>query len=132
MNRETVLASLKGIIGAFCATEAFLRELLDLIAEKGIEASFFSLLVARLRLLAVEGVKAVRHKEFELIGNGIYSMHLARKGYNIRILYGFLPNGEPALLLAFYERGGKRKTDYTPYLRPAAERLQVKIEEFEQ
>ena len=72
---------------------------------------------------------AFRHKEFENIGGGLYSMHLAGKGFNLRILYAFLANQSPVLLLAFHERAGKRKTDYSGYIPQAAERLRQKKEE---
>jgi len=35
----------------------------------------------------------------------------------------FLPNGDPALLLAFYEREGKKITDYSTYIGSAKSRL---------
>lgn len=105
-------------------------ELLALIAESGVEEAVFRLILLRLHMLQALGVEATRHKEFEPIKSGLYSMHLAGKGFNIRILYSFLPNRKPVLLLAFYEREGKRKTDYTPYIDPALSRLQRFKEEF--
>ncbi len=57
-------------------------------------------------------------------------MHLTGKGFNLRILYAFLANQSPVLLLAFHERAGKRKTDYSGYIPQAAERLRQKKEEF--
>lgn len=129
MNRESVLQTLIQILGGFCIDDTLLRELWDLVAGTGVERQFFSLLVARLHMLSAAGLQATQYREFEPLGGGLFSMHLARKEFNIRILYGFLHDKEPVLLLAFYERGGKRKTDYTPYIEPAAARLVAKKEE---
>ena len=81
-------------------------------------------------MLALLGVNSKDLDGFEHIGQGIYSMRLHAKGYNIRILYGFLSDEKPVLLLAFYERAGKRKTDYTPYLDPARKRLEEEEKRF--
>lgn len=131
MNKDTVLNYLRNYFSSVAVSDALLPELLDLIAEKGVEAAVFRILVQRLQLLLSLGVMATNHKEFETIKkSGLYSMHLAGKGFNIRILYSFLPNRKPVLLLAFYEREGKRKTDYTPYIEPALSRLQQFKEDF--
>jgi hypothetical protein len=129
MNKDDVLTYLCRLLGSICYVEDMLQELLKLIAGSGSEVSVFALLIKQLHILAEEGTQAVQFKEFENIGNGIYSMHLTGKGFNIRILYGFLPNREP-VLLAFHERAGKKKTDYTGYLAPAKTRLESKKEEY--
>ena len=43
-----------------------------------------------------------------------YSLHLKRKQFNIRFLIAFEDN-IPLFLCAFFERSGKRQTDYTTY-----------------
>lgn len=45
----------------------------------------------------------------------IYSIHMSSKSYNMRFLIKFDENITPYLLCAFYERSGKRRTDYTTY-----------------
>nr|DAY52827.1 MAG TPA: protein of unknown function DUF891 [Caudoviricetes sp.] len=130
MNKDEVLSYLQDYFASIDASEELLPELLALIAESGVEDAVFRLILLRLRILLALGVSATQHKEFEPIKSGLYSMHLAGKGFNIRILYSFLPNRKPVLLLAFYEREGKRKTDYTPYIDPALSRLQRFKEEF--
>lgn len=124
MNKDEVLLYLRNYFASIDVSDELIPELLSLIAETGVEASVFRILLQRLQLLLSLGVTATRHKEFEPIKNGLYSMHLAGKNFNIRILYSFLSNRNPVLLLAFYEREGKRKTDYTPYIAPALARLQ--------
>jgi hypothetical protein len=56
-------------------------------------------------------------------------MRLSGSEFNIRILYGFLPSGKPVLLLAFYERSGKRASDYTNNIFAAKKRLTEILEE---
>lgn len=130
MNKESVLQLLLCHLGEFRYHSGLLSELLELLANTGIEKYFFKQFIKRLSILARFGINAVVHEEFENIGQGIYSMHLSAKGYNIRVLYGFLPNSMPVLLLAFYERSGKRKTDYSLHLSPAKNRLQEEGERF--
>lgn len=131
MDKDSVLNFLVSFLGDLCRSPQLLSEILDLIAETGCEKEFFKTLVLRLRTLAMLGARATQAKEFEPIGNGLFSMHLTGQNYNIRILYSFLPNREPALLLAFYERAGKRKTDYSPYIEPAKARFQELKKEME-
>ena len=50
-------------------------------------------------------------------------MHLDGRGGDLRILYSWLPEHRPVLLTALFERGGKRTSDYTPYIPAAKERL---------
>lgn len=130
MNKECVIDWLLSHLGTFGYNDRFLTELGNLIAASGIEKRFFSLMVARLKQLSCLGINAANLEEFENIGGALYSMHISGKGFNIRILYSFLPNREPVLLLAFHERAGKNKTDYTPYLEPAKQRLQAMKEAF--
>lgn len=123
MNREQFLKWLTEIIAQFVYSDSLLSELSEILKETGVEHKFVKTLLLRLHVLGQEGAYAVSSKEFEPIGEGLFSMHLPGKGYNIRILYGFLENQQPALLYAFYERAGKRKTDYTTHIPVAKERL---------
>lgn len=131
MNREFVFEQLKNILKGILFHDAFLSELLNLVAGSGFEKTVFRLLIARLQLLNTYGIMVTSVKEFENIGNGLFSMHLAGRGFNLRILFSFLPNSQPVLLLAFHEREGKRKTDYSTYLEPALSRLDAKKEDYE-
>lgn len=45
-----------------------------------------------------------------------------------RILYAFAPDQSPVLLTAFFERGGKRKTSYEPYIPVAQRRMKEEME----
>lgn len=97
MKREEVLSWLCSILGELLYTREFYQELVELIAETGIEGKFFTTFVRQLRMLTLLGAQAVQSKEFESIGNGLFSMHLTGNGYNIRVLYSFLQNQQPIL-----------------------------------
>lgn len=134
MNRDSVLEFLLKVLGPIAIAPQLIKEILDLISGTGIEAKFFAVLIARLDTLKSNGASAVKYKEFEPVknGSGLFSMHVTGKGFNIRVLYSFLPSRQPALLLAFYEREGKKKTDYSGYIAPANSRMELLRKEFEQ
>lgn len=131
MNTELILKLLNRLLGSIRFFDGFVAEFCRLIAGAGVEERVIALLTTRLRQLGQLGLQATRLEEFEPIEGGVYSMHLSGRNFNLRILYGFLPNREPVLLLPFYERGGKRKTDYTQHLGTAKARLAVVKEAFE-
>ena len=128
MKREDVLKMLEALLVSFHVHPALIPELLSLLSESGIENNFFNILLARLKFLNQHGILATRHKEFEPIENGIFSMHVTGAGFNIRILYAFAPDKSPVLLLAFHERAGKRKTDYTIPKKEAVKRMKEEME----
>lgn len=131
MNTDSVLQYLYIYLNGYRYHKNILGEIKDIITASGKETAIFRLLVVRLKQLSTMGIDATKLKEFENLGQGLYSMHISSNGYNIRILYSFLPNKMPCLLLAFYEREGKRKTDYTHYLEPAKNRLKSMKEDFD-
>jgi hypothetical protein len=131
MNAKTVTEFLKKYLAGILYHSLFFSEFVDLISGKGIELSVFKLLTSRLISLRTLGVMVTNIKEFELIEKGLYSMHLKGSGFNIRVLFSFLPNGQPVLLLPFFERGGKKKTDYSTYLKPAHSRLLEMEEDYD-
>lgn len=53
---------------------------------------------------------------------GLYSMRIRTSAKNIRIIYSIQRDGT-ILLCGFYERAGKRKTDYTTPIKTAQSRL---------
>jgi hypothetical protein len=131
MNRSKILQLILGALSHLDIHPKLIEELVNIIVGSGYETRFFKLLITRLEYLSRHCVDAVKHEEFENIGKGLYSMHLSKQGFNIRILYSFLPNGAPSLLACFHERAGKRKTDYTTHIDPALMRLNERKEVFE-
>lgn len=132
MRRENIINYLLSYLSSFSYHYRFFDEIIDLIAGSGQELAFFKLFVARLKVLSDIGRESLQLKEFELLkGCDLYSMHLSSANFNYRVLYSFLPNGQPVLLLAFFKRSGKKKTDYTPYIEPALSRFAEMKEEYE-
>lgn len=109
MNKDEALHWLEDYLSQIRCHSALISELSDLIKLSGQEEQLFKQLTTKRRQLSVKGVYASKLDGFENIGGGLFSMRLCAKGYNIRILYFFLSNVQPVLLLAFYERGGKKK-----------------------
>lgn len=131
MNQSEILRLLLNTLSQFDVHQRLITELTEIIVGSGYEARFFKLFISRLKLLSQYGVDAVKFEEFELIGGGVFSMHLAKKGFNIRILYSFFPNGRPSLLTCFHERAGKFKTNYSTYIQPATNRFKERLEVYE-
>lgn len=102
----------------------FLKELSSLLKKelKGNEKKFFQKFVTQLdnivnfkrQVYTVDGNEILKAGNDEH-GNPfeLYSIHISSNNYNIRFIISFTESSSPVFLTAFYERGGKRKTDYT-------------------
>jgi hypothetical protein len=126
MNKDGVLVQLAEYLGAFRCHANLFGEIAGIVAKSGYERNFFALLVVQLHILTAQGKNSIRFAGFECLKHSdgeLYSMHLDGRDFNLRILYSFLPDHTPVLLTAFFERGGKRTSDYTPYIPVAKERL---------
>ena len=126
MNRDSILSYLEEYLGTFRCHANLFGDIVDIIARSGYERSFFALLIVQLRILAAQGQNAIQVPGFERLKHAegeLYSMHLDGRDFNLRILYSFLPDHTPVLLTTFFERAGKRTSDYTPYIPAAKERL---------
>ena len=130
MNKDTVLALLASYLSNYLYDPLLIQELAKILSKTGYEQKFYTLLTARLSQLSYLGIQAVNLEEFENLGGGLFSMHFSRKWFNIRILYGFLPNQRPVLLLAFSEKAGKKITDYSGKIEPAQARFSSIQEEY--
>ena len=128
MNKKDVLRYLVLYLGDSLYCAEILTELFDILQGSGVEAAFFKQLVKLLRILADRGGNATEMPGFEPLDSGIYSMRFEGRDYNIRILYAFMPDRRPVLLHAFYERAGKKATDYTGKISLALTRLRTKKE----
>lgn len=135
MNRDDILSYLAAALGSFVVHPNLVTELAGILSRSGFEKKFFTLLLARLKYLSEHGPSSVLYPEaFESLSNkaeGVYSMRLNGNGFNIRILYAFLPDGSPALLLGFAERSGKRVSSYKPHIPVAQDRLKSIMEEYD-
>lgn len=103
----------------------FLKDIKNLLKKelKGSEAKFFQQMVTQLDNIKQSGKNVHKIDGNEILSgvgndaNGqpwdLYSIHLSSDKYNIRFIVKFNEQSTPCLLYAFYERTGKRKTDYT-------------------
>lgn len=122
---EEQLQELSEHLSGFFVHEGLIPEIMSIIRKSGQGKNFFKIFYRRLDFLKSHGKTAQEyHEEFERINAEIYSMHIASKFFNVRILYSFLDDGT-ILLRAFEEAGGKRSTDYTHQIPLAEDRLQI-------
>lgn len=127
MDKSELLRQLCETLSAFRVYGTFSDELKQLIKHTGSDQRFLAKFLERLKFLKEHGVNAiVRHNEFERLNNDIYSFHITGKNYNIRILYTFLEDNT-VLLLPFFERSGKRATNYFKKI-PEAENRKEQLE----
>lgn len=103
----------------------FLKDIKDLLKKdlKGSESEFFQQMVTQLdnikqsgkNVHMIDGNEILRGVGNDAEGHpwNLYSIHLSSDKYNIRFIVKFDERSLPYLLHAFYERTGKRKTDYT-------------------
>lgn len=97
----------------------FINEIKELLSKNlaGQEKKFFNLMIKQLgfvqtmgkRVHEVNGNERLSNINFEI---DLYSLHLNNNVFNIRFLIAFLPNDNPIFLAAFYERAGKKRTNY--------------------
>lgn len=123
MNKQQVEDFLRYYLAGVPVHPRIFDELLNILSQTGVEKQFFRLLQKHLDMLSQMGIQATTLNGFEPIEKSIYSMKFKFSGFNIRILYAFQGDEEPVLLLAFFEKTGKRQTDYSGYIKPACDRL---------
>ena len=109
----------------------FIEDLLDLLSSSGVEKRLFSKLTDYIKKLCTYGEAAIggRGDPMEHLSGyaNLNAMRFLFDGSNIRILFAFL-DGKIYLLCAFYERKGKRNTEYSSYIPIALQRLDELLE----
>ena len=125
MNREKVLELLKDFLleynKEFIFHRYFIEELKDILVKNanGSEKEVFNLLVKQLSFVKELGSRVNTADSNEIL-KGIkseedfYSLHIRNKTVNIRLIMSFYED-VPIFLIAFYEREGKRATDYSKW-----------------
>lgn len=105
---------------------AFMEEFKELLhGASGHEKEVFLLLIKQMNF-----VRELRSQVYNADGNEIikylerdyYSLHLSAKNFNLRLLMTFGESGDPIFLAAFFERAGKRASDYTQWKKVLADR----------
>ena len=132
MGKLNEMEKLKNLIHGVRYHPLLLDEIKGLVLGTGHEKEFLNSLQSQLTFVKTLGYSAVCMKQIEKLKNSsdLYSMHLESKNFNYRILFSFMENGE-TLLHLFYERQGKRHTDYSRHTPIAQIRLQELKEELE-
>jgi hypothetical protein len=128
MNDYEAFLELSEILGLFLVHPKCLDEFAELIKKdlKGKEAAFFRLLRVQLGYIVEfrHDINRVdSHERLKHSGTSLYSIHLRQSQFNIRLIIAFAPDNTPALLTTFFERSGKRKTDYSERIQLADARF---------
>lgn len=101
----------------FIFHEKFLEEIRDLLKNApGSEKEIFALLIKQftfIKELSTDVHKADSNEIIKYQERDYYSLHLSAKNFNIRLLMTFMEEKSPAFLVAFYERSGKKSSDYS-------------------
>lgn len=118
MKKEDALELLKKVLGDFCIHKRCLKEIADLLKRDliGKEKIFFDSLTTQLANIKTFGLLVYTLDNNEQLKgyDGHYiSIHLEKKQFNIRLIVYIDNTSEAFLLHAFYERSGKRHTDYS-------------------
>lgn len=124
MNKRKALELLKENLEkyleeGFIFHALFLKEFKKLLEDaSGNEKEIFALLVKQLQFIKVLGKNVYTADGNEVIRyqkRDYYSLHLEGRTFNLRLLMTFNDLESPVFLVAFYERSGKRATDYTSW-----------------
>lgn len=127
MNTKNAIEQLSIYLDDFQVHPRFIKELSDLLKKelKGKEQKFFTLLITQLKNIQEFGplIHTIDSNEKLLKCNGnFYSIHLQQSQFNIRLLV-HITDSDRQLLVAFYERSGKKSTNYTQYIKVLENRL---------
>jgi len=101
-----------------------INDLVNILQNEGNSGVFLSCLDTRLKSLELLGYEATKLNSFEKLTNNknLYSIKFKGK-HNIRILYSYNEKSNECLLLSFFEKTGKRKTEYSHYIPTARRRF---------
>ena len=120
MNTKEALQLLKSYLENFAMHPLFLKELASLLKNelKGKESRFFKLLVTQLKNIQDFGIMVHTvdsNEKIQGLDGHYYSIHFTQSQFNIRFLIHISNDNAVYFLSAFYERGGKKATDYSQY-----------------
>lgn len=128
MNTKEALQLLISYLGSLTMHPQFLKELQNLLKKelKGKENRFFKLLVTQLKNIQDFGVMVHTvdsNEKIHGLDGHFYSIHFTQSQFNIRFLIHISDDNVVSFLSAFYERGGKKATDYSQYTSVLLSRL---------
>ena len=129
MNTKELLKLLSEQFSGYVCHVSFLEELYSILRKdlSGKEKQLFKQLAAQLENIRKMGRMVYMADRNELLkgkGSRYYSIHLSSAQYNVRLLVYITGSGTPYFLSAFYERGGKSRTDYSSHIPVLDKRLE--------
>jgi len=135
MNTKDAITELLYLLKDFYVHHRCLLEFKSLLKKElsGKADSFLQVLITQLKLLSDLGSRIITvddHEKLKYSDHDIYSIHLKRNQFNIRLLVIFDKMSNPYLLTVFFERSGKKASDYTDKTRIAYQRY-VELQEEE-
>ena len=120
MNTKDILETLTKLFSGFILHEQFIKEVNALLKKelKGKEKEFFNCLATQLTNINDFGPLVYTTDNNEILKGAdghYYSIHLEKKQFNIRFIINIQDDGTPYFLCAFFEKTGKRISDYSAY-----------------
>ncbi len=122
MNKNDLLLELALFLSGYRFHPKFLEEITALLLNdlSGKETAFFKKLRIQLNYISSFGRNidqvSSNHEKLKGVSRNFYSIRIKAKQFNIRLLLCFDDNDQPQFLSAFFERAGKRKTDYSTFI----------------
>lgn len=120
-----------GESGKFLFHRKFVEELQNILLKNasGKEKQVFSILVKQFGFIKAMGTAVNEADSNEVLKNtgtkrDFYSIHVQNKTVNVRMLMAFANQGNPIFLAAFYEKSGKKVSDYSQWIPVAEQRFQ--------
>lgn len=119
MNTKDILEIMEKLFSGFLFHPKFIGEMHSLLKKElsGKEGQFFKMLGTQLSNIRNFGpmIHTIDNNEkLKGLTRTYYSIHLQNNQFNVRLIIYF-HNNNPLFLCAFYERKGKRYTDYSNY-----------------
>ncbi len=120
MNTKEASKRLINIFCDFKLHRLFVDEIRKLLKKElsGKENLFFNVLITQLNNIRMFGklINTVdSHEKLKGLDGHYYSIHLQQSQFNIRFLVYITDDNEVYFLSAFYERAGKKRTNYSTY-----------------
>jgi len=135
MNKRRALALLREYLEDYSTNysyrlhKKFVEELGEIIQKNAVgqEAEVFNLLIKQFSFVNTLGLLVNEADSNEILKDigkekNYYSLHIQNKTVNIRLLMTFSENNNPVFLAAFFEKAGKKASDYSQWLSVIKER----------
>lgn len=120
MNTKEALKQLNEAFNNCKVHKSFIKEISSLLKKElsGKEKTFFKILFTQLAHINTFGRMIYTvdgHERLKGTDGLYYSIHLQQSQFNVRLLIRITESNTVYFLCAFYERSGKKNTDYSTY-----------------